>query len=58
MSPFAKWYQTYVLDRPLLVILCLIVVISALGYKARNFEVDASAETLLLENDPDLNYSR
>ena len=58
MSPFAKWYQTYVLDRPLLVILCLIVVISALGYKARNFEVDASAETLLLENDPDLNYAR
>jgi len=58
MSPFAKWYQTYILDRPLLVILCLIVVISALGYKALDFEVDASAEPLLLDNDPDLNYAR
>ncbi len=58
MSRFARWYQKYVLDRPVLVILCLIVVIAALGYKARDFEVDASAETLLLENDPDLNYAR
>ena len=58
MSQFARWYQTTVLDRPMVVILCLIVVISALGYKAREFKVDASAETLLLENDPDLNYSR
>jgi len=58
MSRIAKWYQKSVLDRPLLVILCLSVVISALGYKAREFKVDASAETLLLENDPDLNYAR
>jgi len=58
MSSFAKWYQTYILDRPILVILGLVVVISILGYKARDFKVDASAETLLLENDQDLHYAR
>ncbi|MCP3952310.1 MAG: RND family transporter [Desulfobacterales bacterium] len=58
MSRAAKWYQKYVLDRPVLVILGLIVVISILGYQARNFKVDASAETLLLESDPDLLYAR
>jgi predicted RND superfamily exporter protein len=40
------------------VILALIVVISVLGYQAREFKVDASAETLLLENDQDLHYAR
>lgn len=58
MSRFAQWYQKYVLDRPVMVILGLIVVISVLGYKARDFKVDASAETLLLENDQDLHYAR
>jgi len=58
MSRFAQWYQKYVLDQPVMVILGLIVVISVLGYKARDFKVDASAETLLLENDQDLHYAR
>ncbi len=58
MTQFNAWYQKTVLDRPVLVILCLVVVISALGYKAREFKVDASAETLLLENDQDLQYAR
>jgi len=58
MSQFAQWYQKYVLDRPVMVILGLIVVITVLGYKARDFKVDASAETLLLENDQDLHYAR
>jgi predicted RND superfamily exporter protein len=58
MSQFAAWYQKYVLDRPILVILCLVIVISVLGYKAKDFKVDASAETLLLENDKDLLYAR
>jgi uncharacterized protein len=51
-------YNRLVLDRPLLVILCLIVAIGFLGYKARKFKIDASAETLLLENDADLRYTR
>jgi len=51
-------YNRLVLDRPLLVILCLVAAIGFLGYKARNFKIDASAETLLLENDADLRYTR
>ena len=51
-------YNRLVLDRPLLVILCLVAAIGFLGYKARNFKIDASAETLLLENDAALRYTR
>ncbi len=58
MSRFYQWYQKYVLDRPVLVIVCLGILISGLGYQARDFKVDASAETLLLENDRDLHYAR
>jgi uncharacterized protein len=53
-----RGYNRLVLDRPLLVILCLVVVIGFLAYKARNFKIDASAETLLLENDTALRYTR
>jgi len=53
-----RWYTKCVLDRPLIVILCLMVVIAILGYKAKDFKIDASAETLLLENDKDLRYTR
>jgi predicted RND superfamily exporter protein len=53
-----RWYTRLVLDHPLIVILALGLVISFLGYKAKDFRIDASAETLLLENDPDLRYSR
>ena len=53
-----KEYTRLVLDRPVFVILCMILIIGALGYKAREFKIDASAETLLLENDADLRYTR
>ena len=52
------WYKKLVLDRPILVILFLAAVIAFLGYQARGFKIDASAETLLLEHDADLRYSR
>lgn len=39
-------------------ILCLLVVFSFLGYKTKDFKLDASAETLILETDADLKYSR
>ena len=53
-----RWYGKYVLDRPVVVLLCLIAVIAVLGYKAKDFRIDASAESLLLENDKDLRYAR
>jgi len=53
-----KHYNNLVLNHPVMVIVLLIVVISVLGYKAKDFRIDASAETLLLENDADLSYTR
>ncbi len=39
-------------------IVCLLLAVGFLGYHARDFTLDASSETLLLENDPDLLYWR
>ncbi|MEJ2038079.1 MAG: MMPL family transporter [Desulfosarcinaceae bacterium] len=51
-------YNYLVLDHPVLVIVTLALVIGMLGYQARDFKIDASAESLLLENDADLRYAR
>jgi len=53
-----NFYDKLILRYPRLVILCILVAIAFLGYKARDFRLDASAETLLLETDKDLQYSR
>ncbi|MGD8519578.1 MAG: MMPL family transporter [Desulfobacterales bacterium] len=53
-----RFYDKVVLERPGLVILCLLVVFAILGYQATNFKLDASAETLLIETDLDLKYAR
>jgi predicted RND superfamily exporter protein len=57
-SLITSFYDRLILRRPKVVILCLVLVVSFLGYKARHFELDASAETLILETDEDLLYSR
>jgi predicted RND superfamily exporter protein len=53
-----RFFDKVILHRPGLVIICLLVVVAFLGYKAKDFRLDASAETLVLENDEDLRYSR
>ena len=55
---FSQFYQKYVIDKPKLVILLLLLCLIGFGYYAKNFKLDASADTLLLENDPDLKYLR
>lgn len=52
------FFDKVILRRPQLVICCILVVVAFLGYKAKDFRLDASAETLIIENDRDLNYSR
>jgi len=52
------FYDRLILKRPGIIILCILAAIAFLGYKARDFQLDASAETLLLESDEDLRYSR
>ena len=57
-SQLTRFFDKVVLKRPIFVILCLLAVVIFLGYNAKDFKLDASAETLLLENDKDLQYSR
>ena len=53
-----RFFDKVILKRPGLVIICILAVVSFFGYKAKDFKLDASAETLVLENDKDLRYSR
>ncbi|MBU1667933.1 MMPL family transporter [bacterium] len=53
-----KLYQQVILKYPMAVFSLLIIGILAFGYYTTKLEIDASSETLLLENDPDLNFSR
>jgi predicted RND superfamily exporter protein len=62
MSSFAffliRAYDRLILERPRLTLLCLLVGIAWLGYEAREFKLDASTQTLILETDTDLRYSQ
>ena len=51
-------YDRVILRRPLVTLVILLSVVSFFGYHAKDFRLDASTETLLLENDKDLLYSR
>ena len=52
----AHLYQNTVLKNPKAIFLLLIVVLISFGYFSKNFRLDASSETLLIEGDPDLKY--
>lgn len=51
-------YDRWILEYPRLVLTLIVLVIAFLGYEARKLEVDASAETLVLEDDKDLRLTR
>ena len=46
------------LSYPKIIIFIFLVLCSISIYQSKNFELDASADTLLIENDPDLVYLR
>ncbi len=52
----AKFYQNYILKKPSVVLILLLVCLCFFGYFNKNFRLDASSETLLIEGDPDLKY--
>ena len=52
----ANFYQNNILKKPLSVLLFLIICLCFFGYFSKNFKLDASSETLLIEGDPDLKY--
>ena len=53
---FAQLYQNRVLKNPKTVFVLLIIAILSFGYYSKDFRLDASSETLLIEGDPDLAY--
>ena len=52
----SKIYQSFILSKPKIVLLLLIIVALIFGYNSKDFRLDASSETLLIEGDPDLKY--
>ena len=53
---FAHLYQNIVLKNPKAIIVLLAITILSFGYYTKDFRLDASSETLLIEGDPDLKY--
>ncbi len=54
----ARLYRNFVFGKPYLVITFLLLVVAFFAWHAQNFRLDASADSLLLEDDPDLEFSR
>ena len=57
-SLIIKLYEKVILKWPVFVLICAFLGIGYLGYYAKDFRLDASAETLVVEGDKDLEYSR
>ena len=55
---FETIYKNSIIEKPKLILLILFILLFSFGYFAKNFQLDASSDTLLLENDPDLKYLR
>ena len=55
---FATVYKKIIIDFSKITLLCLAILIFFSLYHAKNFNLDASSDALLLEGDPDLKYLR
>ena len=55
---FADFYNNIILKKPKYVFLSLILLLAFFGYSSKDFRLDASSDTLLIEGDPDLEYLR
>ena len=49
-------YQNTVLKYPKSIFIILLISLLSFGYFSKDFRLDASSETLLIEGDPDLEY--
>ncbi len=55
---FAHLYQKTVIKNPKAIFLLLLMVLIGFGYFSKDFILDASSDTLLIDGDPDLKYLR
>ena len=57
-APAVHQFYDWLLGHSKLALLCLIAGILALAWSARNLQIDASPDTLVNENDPDIQFAR
>ena len=50
------FYQNIVLKNPKSIFVLLLITLLSFGYFSKDFSLDASSDTLLIEGDPDLEY--
>ena len=55
---FAHLYENAILKSPKSIFVILLIALLNFGYFSKDFRLDASSETLLIEGDPDLEYLR
>ncbi len=53
---FAQFYQKKILEKPKSILAILLIALISFGYFSKDFRLDASSETLLIDGDPDLKY--
>ena len=53
---FIQFYQNFILKNPKSIFALLLIILFSFGYYSKDFRLDASSETLLIEGDPDLKY--
>ncbi len=53
-----SFYKNFILKYPKLLLLAILLLTSVFGYYATKMSIDASADTLLLDNDKDLAFTR
>ena len=54
----AQFYENLILKNPKSILIILLVALVSFGYYSKDFRLDASSETLLIEDDPDLKYNQ
>ena len=52
----SQLYQNIVLKNPRSIFILLLITLLSFGYFSKDFRLDASSDTLLIEGDPDLEY--
>jgi len=55
---FEKIYKNLIIEKPKSTLIILTILLASFGFFSKDFQLDASSDTLLLENDPDLKYLR
>ncbi len=53
-----KFYDTYIIKHPLKILILVLIGVCFLGFYSTKLQIDASSETLLLDDDKDLKFSR